>query len=64
MANEDNLVGSDEALIRTLDDVGLTSSETLCVSFKLPSHSQFDENSNEVNPKSSLERTSFPPSTE
>ena len=64
MANEDNLVRSDEALIGTPDDVGLTSSETLCVPYQIPSHSQFDENSNEVNPKSSLETKFFPPSTE
>ena len=63
MANEDNLVRSDEALIRAPDDVGLTSSETLCVPYKLPSHSQYDENSNEVNPKSSLDTKLFPPST-
>ena len=63
MANEDNLVRSDEALIRTPEDVGLTSSEALCVPYKLPSHSQYDENSNEVNPKSSLDTKLFPPST-
>ena len=64
MTNEDSRVRSGEALIRAPDDVGLTSSETLCVPYKLPSHSQFDENSNEVNPKKSLETKLFPPSTE
>ena len=51
---------SDEAYIRIPDDGGLTSSETLCVPYKLPSHSQFDENSNELNPKSTLETKLFP----
>ena len=55
---------SDESYIRIPDDGGLTSSETLCVPYKLPSHSQFDENSNEVEPKSSLEGKLCPPSTE
>ena len=64
MANEDNLVRSDEAFIRIPYDVDVTSSETLCVPYKLPSHSQFDENSNEVEPKSSLEGKLCPPSTE
>ena len=64
MAIEDNLARSDEALIRIPDDVGLTSSEILCVPYKLSSHSQFDENSNEVEPKSSLEGKLCHPSTE
>ena len=64
MAIEDNLARSDEALIRIPDDVGLKSIETLCLPYKLPLHSQFDENSNELEPKSHLERQLFPPSTE